>query len=61
MTKASKGQKFLESFKDKDNQKIYDLIVKNIFQADSKIAKKLLQDNDIKLSWQDADSETEKN
>ena len=60
MAKSSKGQEFLESYKDMDNQKIYELIIQNKDQADSEIAKKLLQDNDIKLSWQDADSETEK-
>lgn len=60
MAKSSKGQEFLESYKDKDNQKIYELISQNKDQADSEIAKKVLQDNDIKLSWQDADSEAEK-
>lgn len=55
MAKASKGQEFLESYKDKDNQKIYELISQNKDQTDSEIAKKVLQDNDIKLSWQDAD------
>jgi len=60
MAKTSKGQEFLESYKDKDHQKIYDVVSQNKDQTANEIAKKLLKDNDIKLSWQNADSETEK-
>lgn len=60
MTKTSKGHEFLNNFKDKDNQTIYDLIKKHRERPDYEIAKKLLVENNIKLGWQDADSETKK-
>lgn len=60
MAKTSKGQEFLNNFQDKDNQKIYDLVKKHNKISDNEIAKKLLLENNIKLGWQDADSETEK-
>ncbi|MEK0336752.1 MAG: hypothetical protein QQN41_04875 [Nitrosopumilus sp.] len=61
MTKSSKGKEFMESFKDKDNQKIYDLVIRNKDEPFNVIAKKLLLENDIKLTWQNADSKAEKN
>ena len=60
MAKSSKGQEFLEKFKDKDNQKIYDLVKQNKDEPFNEIAKKLLLESDIKLTWQNADSEAEK-
>jgi len=61
MAKTSKGQEFLNIFKDKDNQTIYDLVKKHRVIPDNEIAKRLLLENNIKLTWQDADSKTDKN
>jgi len=58
MATTSKGQEFLESFKDRNHQQTYELIKKNKDKTATEIAKTLLQENDIKLSWQNADTET---
>lgn len=60
MAKSSKGQEFLESYKDEDNQKMYDLVKEHKGKSDNEIAKKLLLKSNIKLTWQDADSKGEK-
>lgn len=60
MATTSKGQEFLESFKDKNYQQYYELIKKNKDKTATEIAKTLLQENDINLSWQNADTETKK-
>jgi len=59
MGKISKGQEFLNSYEDEDHQTIYDLIKENQNQSAKDVAKKLLQESNIKITWQDADSEIE--
>jgi len=61
MATTSKGQEFLESFKDKNHQQTYELIKKNKDKAATEIAKKLFQEKEIKLTWQNADTDTKKN
>jgi len=61
MAITSKGQEFLESFKDKKHQQIYELVKKNKDKAATEIAKKLFQEKEIKLTWQNADTDSKKN
>lgn len=60
MAKSSKGQEFLESYKDEAGQKIYDLVIQYKNKSEIEITRELLKDNGIKMIWQNADSETEK-
>ena len=60
MSKTSKGQQFLENYRAVTDQKIYDLVKQHIKKSESEIAKDLLKENGIKITWQNADSETNK-
>jgi|AntAceMinimDraft_17_1070374.scaffolds.fasta_scaffold04861_5 hypothetical protein len=59
--KNSKGQEFIDNFKNKKNQKIYDLINKHRNESNTEIAKTILkEETGIKLGWQDEDSKVNK-
>jgi hypothetical protein len=56
MSKKTKGQEFIDSFEAGDNQETYDLLKEILGLSSRESYEKLINNESIKMKWQDEDN-----